>query len=70
MTREEFIVRVAEVEAAEMQQPEAWWYLSFATEGAFLGGALVRAYGISTALIVLASTPAGKCWRCKHRPTL
>jgi hypothetical protein len=48
---------------AEQTQPESWWYLSFATPDAFLGGVVVRARGFTSAItttIELGINPGGE----------
>lgn len=42
--------RIAEVQAEERKQPEGLWYLSFASEAGFLGGCIVKAHGLTTAV--------------------
>lgn len=39
----------------ENQQPEGWWYLSFADEERNLGAAIVRGRGLFTALLTAKS---------------
>jgi hypothetical protein len=51
MTEGERLARIAEVHAQEMQTPAAWYWLSFADETGFLGAAMVRAHGITTAVV-------------------
>jgi hypothetical protein len=46
----EWHARVETMLANEARQPEHWWYLSFATATAFLGGAFVRARGPASAI--------------------
>jgi hypothetical protein len=42
--------RIAAVEAAESQQPLAWWYLSFAEPRKWKGAVIVQARGIMGAV--------------------
>jgi hypothetical protein len=46
----EWEAKVLRMIAEEALQPESWWYLSFVGEGGFLGAALVRARGMTSAL--------------------
>lgn len=34
----------------ELERPLVWWYLSFAKPGEFLGGVVVQAHGLTTAI--------------------
>jgi hypothetical protein len=57
----------AKLLAAERTQPRAWFFLSFASETAFLGGVIVAAHGILTATeraTELGIHPGGDamCW--------
>ena len=48
----------------ESQQPERWWWLSFAGEKGFLGGILTRAQGFASAITkthLLGINPGGEC---------
>ena len=42
--------RLASLRADELTKPLEWWYLSFAGDEGFLGGAYVQARGILTAV--------------------
>lgn len=42
--------RLADLLAEEATQPETWWFLSFASDEAFLGGCVIKARGIATAI--------------------
>jgi len=49
--------------ARELEQPESWWWLSFADENGFRGGVLTRAHGIGTAVTkthALGINPGGE----------
>ena len=59
LSDEEIKQRAASLLAAEQDDPEEWWYLSFAEQGppmgrGFLGGLLVKARGFATALALAA----------------
>jgi len=49
MTEQQRNTRIAQLKSEEYQQPLGWWYLSFA-EDVFLGGCIVEAHGIITAI--------------------
>lgn len=49
LTREQFIARMDQLEAQESQDPEAWYWCSFADDDGFRGVAIVRASGVLSA---------------------
>jgi hypothetical protein len=62
MNDSETFARIHEVLAAEVLQPERWFYLSF-FDKAFKGAVVIRAHGITTALIkthALRINPGGE----------
>ena len=62
-TPEEFDLRTAQLLMVEAQEPEEWWYLSFAEKKGFLGGLYIRARGIMDATLrarMLGLNPGGE----------
>lgn len=51
MNQEKFDARLKEILLEEADQPRRWWYLSFAGEKSFLGGAIVNAHGFIGAVM-------------------
>lgn len=50
----EFLFNVALRALSEENEPERWWYLSFASDAGFIGGMVVRANGVITARLRVA----------------
>jgi hypothetical protein len=51
MNDKQFAERALQLLAQEYGEPERWFYLSFASEGGFLGGAIIKAHGITDAVM-------------------
>src|SRR5258707_14820776 len=51
MSKEQFRRRVMEVLSEEMACEERWYYLSFASDRGFLGAVIIRAHGITDAMM-------------------
>lgn len=50
MKRSEWLRRVNARLAKESEEPNRWWFLSFASEEAFLGGLFLEAHGVIHAI--------------------
>jgi len=64
LTDEQFIARLEELVREESDKPKQFWYLSFADDDQFLGGAIVYAPGFVTARAYLSAwgiNPGGEC---------
>ena len=55
MNAAQFLRRIGTAVMDEQRNPEGWWYLSFADENGFLGGAVVRGRGPVTAMLTARS---------------
>jgi hypothetical protein len=56
--------RAALIKRELTEQPERWWWLSFANEKGFLGAVVVRAHGFVTAIELarlMGINPGGEC---------
>jgi hypothetical protein len=51
MTDQEFMDRAVMLLEKEYDSPEKWHYLSFADEHGFLGGVIIKAHGITDAVM-------------------
>lgn len=72
MTMQERQRRALVLEAEERKGPLGLWYLSFASEEGFLGGCVVEAYGINTAITKaheLGINPGGEVMSMEIDPT-
>ena len=64
LTDEQFIARLEELLREESDKPKQHWYLSFADDDRFLGGAIVYASGFVTARAYFSAwgiNPGGEC---------
>ena len=68
----EFQARVAEVMKEELQEPERWFYLSFAAEK-FNGAVIIQAHGITDATMkcnLLGINPGGEVFCIAFPPEI
>jgi hypothetical protein len=51
MNEQQIQARMKQLLAEELEQKERWYYVSFAAEEGFRGAAIVRAHGVTTAIM-------------------
>ena len=69
LTTEEFTARMRELILAESPQPARIWYLSFVNEDCWLGGMLIRAPGLTHAVMIshfLKINPGGELFGLEY----
>jgi hypothetical protein len=72
LTPEQFEQRLHELLLAEINDPMSWWYLSYAGEEGFRGGAIIQAKGFTGACYIAGSilkiSPGGEVMGLKIPP--